>query len=77
MILVGISSLIPLGQAQIRPTFLNRIAGVPLFEFRAGTLRAINTPYAVTADSQRFLINEIVDKEPNAPRTVVVNWTQD
>jgi len=47
-------------------------AVVPLFEFRAGTGMGI-TPYAVTADGQRFLINAVVE-EPNAPLTVVVNW---
>ena len=47
---------------------------VSLFEFRAGTLLVTFTPYAVTADGQRFLINAVVDTEPNAPLTVVVNW---
>jgi hypothetical protein len=45
------------------------------FEFRAGTFLAIFAPYAVTADGQRFLINAVVDTEPNAPLTVMVNWT--
>ena len=49
-------------------------ATVPLFEFRAGTLQGPLTPYAVTADGMRFLINEVVVTEPNAPLTVVVNW---
>jgi len=49
-------------------------ATVSLFEFRAGTLLS-TTPYAVTRDGQRFLINERVDLEPNAPLTVVTNWT--
>ncbi len=49
-------------------------APVSLFEFRAGTTPLI-TPYAVTADGQRFLINALVETEPNAPLTVVVNWT--
>jgi len=48
-----------------------------LFEFRAGTLLVTFTPYAVTADGQRFLINAVVDTEPNAPLTVVVNWAAD
>ena len=48
-----------------------------LFEFRAGTLLVTFTPYAVTADGQRFLINAVVDKEPSAPLTVVVNWAAD
>src|SRR5262245_8167145 len=38
-----------------------------LFEFRAGTLQDYGSPYAVTADGQRFLINTVVEKEPNAP----------
>jgi len=46
----------------------------PLFEFRAGALWANIPSYAVTADGQRFLINEVVDLEPNAPLTVVTNW---
>ncbi|HEV2666680.1 MAG TPA: hypothetical protein VG324_17310, partial [Blastocatellia bacterium] len=49
-------------------------AAVSLFEFRAGTLAAPFAPYAVTADGQRFLINAVVETEPNAPLTVVVNW---
>jgi len=28
----------------------------------------------VTGDGQRFLINTVVETEPNAPLTVVVNW---
>jgi len=48
-------------------------AAVPLFGFRAGT-GADFPPYAVTADGQRFLINAILDTEPNAPLTVVLNW---
>ena len=48
-------------------------AAVSLFEFRAGTPQLF-APYAVTADGQRFLINAVVETEPNAPLTVVVNW---
>jgi eukaryotic-like serine/threonine-protein kinase len=50
-------------------------AAVPLFEFRAGTARTTfaSTPYAVTSDGERFLINTVVDLEPNAPLTVVTN----
>jgi len=50
-------------------------ATVSLFEFRTGTVLTIYTPYVVTADAQRFLINEVVETEPNAPLTVVTNWT--
>jgi serine/threonine protein kinase/Tol biopolymer transport system component len=49
-------------------------AAVSLFDFRAGT-QLPNTPYAVTGDGQRFLINAVVDVEPNAALTVWVNWT--
>jgi eukaryotic-like serine/threonine-protein kinase len=49
-------------------------AAVSLFEFRAGTFQPLFMPYAVTADGQRFLINAVVETEPNAPLTVVVNW---
>jgi Tol biopolymer transport system component len=49
-------------------------APVSLFEFRAGVVQTRYAPYAVTADGQRFLINEIVDTEPNAPLTVFTNW---
>jgi len=37
-------------------------APVSLFEFRAGVVQTRYVSYAVTADGQRFLINEIVDK---------------
>ena len=47
---------------------------VSLFEFRSGTVQALFAPYAVTADGQRFLINAVVETEPNAPMTMVVNW---
>jgi dipeptidyl aminopeptidase/acylaminoacyl peptidase len=48
-------------------------AAVSLFDFRAGTDTPFAT-YAVTADGQRFLINTVVETEPNAPLTIVVNW---
>jgi len=46
-----------------------------LFDFRAGSLTLTFAPYAVTGDGQRFLINTVVETEPNAPLTVVTNWT--
>ena len=49
-------------------------AAVALFEFRSGSSSAANAPYTVTGDGQRFLVNAIVDAEPNAPLNVVVNW---
>jgi eukaryotic-like serine/threonine-protein kinase len=48
-------------------------AASPLFEFRAGAIRG-NSPYAVSDDGQQVLINTMVDAEPNAPLTVVINW---
>jgi hypothetical protein len=50
-------------------------AAVSLFEFRAGSITFSFAPYAVTADGQRFLINAVVDAEPNVPLTVVFNWS--
>jgi hypothetical protein len=48
---------------------------VSLFEFRAGTLVGASfVPYAVTDDGQHFLINTVVETEPNAPLTVITNW---
>jgi serine/threonine protein kinase/Tol biopolymer transport system component len=49
-------------------------AAFSLFEFRAGTAQGM-APYAVTGDGQRFLINTVVETEPNAPLTVWENWT--
>jgi len=46
-----------------------------LFEFRAGSLTLTFSPYAVTADGKRFLINAVTETEPNAPLTMVTNWT--
>src|SRR5262245_19812903 len=48
---------------------------VSLFEFLAGVQFRRYASYAVTRDGQRFLINEVVNLEPNAPLTVVTNWT--
>src|SRR5262245_23256445 len=45
----------------------------PLFEFRAGGY-LITPYYDVTKDGQKFLINTVVETEPNAPLTVVVKW---
>jgi len=48
-------------------------APVALFDFRpSGNL--IAPYYAVTKDGQRFLISTIVETQPNAPLTVVLNW---
>jgi Tol biopolymer transport system component len=44
-----------------------------LFDFRAsGNLS--DPYYSVTRDGQRFLLSAIVETEPNAPLTVMVNW---
>ncbi|HEX4946668.1 MAG TPA: protein kinase [Blastocatellia bacterium] len=48
---------------------------VPLFEFRSGSNAPATTSYTVTGDGQRFLVNAVVDAEPRAPLTVVLNWT--
>ena len=45
----------------------------PLFEFRASG-NVITPYYDVTRDGQRFLLSTIVETEPNAPLSVVVNW---
>jgi len=52
-------------------------AVVSLFEFIGGTQIVGSAPYAVTGDGQRFLINEFVETKPNAPLTVMVNWSAD
>jgi len=49
-------------------------AAVSLFEFRSWIQQGF-APYAVTSDGQRFLINTVVETEPNAPLTVWTNWT--
>ena len=49
-------------------------AAISLLEFRAGTSGGSYVPYSVTGDGQRFLLNAVVETEPNAPLTVVVNW---
>jgi dipeptidyl aminopeptidase/acylaminoacyl peptidase len=45
----------------------------PLFEFRASA-NVITPYYDVTRDGRRFLLSTVVETEPNAPLTVVVNW---
>ncbi len=47
---------------------------VALFEFRASG-HSITPHYSVTRDGQRFLLSTIVETVPNAPLTVVTNWT--
>ena len=48
-------------------------APVALFEFRPSS-SLIAPFYSVSRDGQRFLLSTIVETEPNAPLTVVVNW---
>jgi hypothetical protein len=50
-------------------------APVALFEFRSGTGLTFATPYTVTGDGQRFLLNTLVDESGGAPLVVVLNWT--
>ena len=47
-------------------------APVPLFDFRPGGL--LIAPYYATKDGQKFLISTVVETEPKAPLTVVMNW---
>jgi hypothetical protein len=42
-----------------------------LFNVRAYGL----SPFTVTADGQRFLVNTQVEEEKSQPVTVVLNWT--
>ena len=37
--------------------------------------RRFLTGYSVTADGQRFLMNELSEDKQSAPVTVVMNWT--
>jgi Tol biopolymer transport system component/tRNA A-37 threonylcarbamoyl transferase component Bud32 len=47
---------------------------VPLFAFRPAAV--LNTPfYSPAPDGRRFLISAIVDAQPGAPLTVVLDWT--
>jgi hypothetical protein len=36
---------------------------------------AVNYPYDVTADGQRFLVNTLPQQVVSTPMTVVLNWT--
>jgi Tol biopolymer transport system component len=46
----------------------------PLFQTRR-TGTEVRSPYDVTADGQRFLINTLREEATSAPITAVVNWT--
>jgi hypothetical protein len=50
--------------------------GRPLLRTRVtGDATAYRTPYAVTADGSRFLIDSLADAGQHQPITVMVNWT--
>ncbi len=49
----------------------------PLFELRRlQPAPSWPTPYAVSADGQRFLMGAVVDEGGGSPITVVLNWTR-
>ena len=58
------------------PTFGH---GVPkaLFAARVGGIDTPGDYYAVSADGQRFLLNNLVSEAAYTPITVVTNWTAD
>jgi Tol biopolymer transport system component/DNA-binding winged helix-turn-helix (wHTH) protein len=58
------------GTSKGRPTFE---AGVPKRLFNVRTYG--HSPFTVTADGQRFLVNTQVEEEKSQPVTVVLNWT--
>lgn len=53
-------------------------AGIPapLFEARVSGLTDVRTHYAVSADGQRFLINNPSEDRTPSPIAVVVNWSR-
>jgi hypothetical protein len=49
----------------------------PLFELRRlAPVPSWPTPYAVSADGQRFLVGSVVDEGGGSPITIVLNWTR-
>jgi hypothetical protein len=55
-------------------------AGVPRLLFQTRTpsvLQPYPTNYAVSADGQRFLVNNVVEEGFSPPITVVLNWTSE
>jgi Tol biopolymer transport system component/DNA-binding winged helix-turn-helix (wHTH) protein len=49
----------------------------PLFELRRlAPAPSWPTPYAVSADGQRFLVGSVVDEGGGSPITIVLNWTR-
>jgi hypothetical protein len=53
--------------------------GVPkaLFDLRIPNFFDIRARFAVTADGQKFLINNFVGDNSSAPIAIVLNWTAD
>jgi hypothetical protein len=47
----------------------------PLFDMHTPPVGAVNYPYDVTADGQRFLVNTLPQQVVSTPMTVVLNWT--
>jgi hypothetical protein len=58
------------------PTFEHHTPNA-LFVTRVGGIDTPGDYYAVTADGQRFLLNNLVEEAGHTPITVVVNWTAD
>ena len=58
------------------PTFEHRTP-TPLFGTRLGGIDTPGNYYAVTADGQRFILNNLVAEAAYTPITVVLNWTAD
>jgi eukaryotic-like serine/threonine-protein kinase len=58
------------------PTFEHHAPNA-LFVTRVGGIDTPGDYYAVTADGQRFLLNDLVEEAAHTPITVVVNWTAD
>ena len=53
--------------------------GVPkaLFDVRVPSFNAAQARFAVTADGQKFLVNNTIGETTSAPIAVVLNWTAD
>src|SRR5215813_3127910 len=53
--------------------------GVPkaLFDLKVSSFVSIQARFAVTADGQRFLVNNTIGENASSPIAVVLNWTAD
>jgi serine/threonine protein kinase/dipeptidyl aminopeptidase/acylaminoacyl peptidase len=58
------------------PTFEHHAPNA-LFITRVGGIDTPGDYYAVTADGQRFLLNNLIEEAAHTPITVVLNWTGD